>query len=68
MFRYDWYVTTEDLDDGFVEENILKDFAKILNYLDNSYVKKTCADIALQVIINGCYYGYLTDDKNSITL
>ena len=36
--------------------------SKVLDYLDNSYVKKTCGDIALSVILNGAYYGYRVPD------
>ena len=40
----------------------------MLNYLDNSYLKKLCGDIALEVIKNGCYYGYITDSANGLVL
>ena len=68
LYRYDWYVVPEAYDDSVKEEKILKDFSKILNYLDNSYLKKLCGDIALEVIKNGCYYGYLVDSPDGLVI
>jgi hypothetical protein len=68
LYRYDWYVVPEIYDDATKEEKILKDFSKVLNYLDNSYLKKICGDIALEVIKNGCYYGYIVDNPDGLVL
>ena len=68
MYRYDWYVVPEIFDDKVKEDKILTDFNKILSYLDNSYIAKTCSDIALGVIKNGAYYGYLINNSKGIML
>lgn len=68
LYRYDWYVVPEVYDESVKEEKILKDFSKILNYLDNSYLKKIFGDISLEIIKNGCYYGYIVENKNSLIL
>ena len=68
LYRYDWYVVPEVYDESTKEDKILKDFSKILNYLDNSYLKKLCGDIALEVIKNGCYYGYIVDSPDGLAL
>ena len=68
MYRYDWYVVPEIVDENIKNEKILTEFYKILTYLDNSYVSKTCGDIALSVIRNGAYYGYLVKNSNNIIL
>ena len=68
LYRYDWYVVPEVYDESVKEDKILKDFSKILNYLDNSYLKKVCGDIALEVIKSGCYYGYITDSTDGLVL
>ena len=70
MYRYDWYIVPEIYTDKSKTnvENILKDFTRILGYLDSSYVEKTCGDIALEVIKNGAYYGYITDSPNGLVL
>ena len=62
LYRYDWFVTPYAIDIG--DENkdkLLKDFAKVLSYMDNSEVKRTCGDIALEVIKSGVFYGYIMD-------
>ena len=53
MYRYDWYVTAETLDKTVKNEKVDKEFIKLLSYLDNSYIAKTCGEIALGVIKNG---------------
>ena len=68
LYRYDWYVTPEVYDTSVKEDKILKDFSKVLNFLDNSYIKKVFGDIALEVIKNGCYYGYIVDNNDSLML
>ena len=40
----------------------------MLNYFDNSYIKKVCGDIALQVVKNGCYYGYIVPSEKNLIL
>lgn len=68
LFRYDWYIVPEVDDDSIKEEKVLKDFNSILNYLDNSHIKKVCGDIALSVVKNGAYYGYIVPSKNGLVL
>lgn len=68
LYRYDWYVVPYVDDESVKNEKVLKDFSTVLNYLDNSNVKKMCGDIALEVIKNGCYYGYLLDADDGVTL
>ena len=68
LYRYDWYVVPYIEENGPKNEKILAEFAKVLNYLDNSNVKYMCGNIALEVIKNGCYYGYIVDTKHGMTL
>ena len=68
LYRYDWYVAPEINDDTIKSEKVLKDFAKALTFLDNSYIKKICGDIALNVIKNGCYYGYIVPSEQGLIL
>ena len=68
MYRYDWYVVPEVYDESIKEDKIISDFIKVLNYLDNSYIKKVCSEIALQVIKNGVYYGYLIEGSDGILI
>ena len=68
MYRYDWYVVPEIYDESIKEEKIVGDFHKVLNYLDNSYIKKVCGDMALGVIKNGAYYGYIVPTSTGIII
>jgi hypothetical protein len=69
LYRYDWYVVPEIFDENIGEDKVVKEFVRILNYLDKSYIKKTCGEIALDVILNGAYYGYvLPDEKDGIII
>lgn len=61
LYRYDWYVVPEIYDEKAKEEKIVKEFVSILNYLDNTHIKQLCGDIALNVVKNGAYYGYLIE-------
>ncbi len=69
MYRYDWMVTPYINDDiaNEKDKNIaLADFYKILLYLDNSELKRLFGEIALKVVKNGCYYGYLISNNKRI--
>lgn len=68
MYRFDWYIVPDILDDSIKEEKVLKEFIKILDYLDNSYIKKLCSDIALKVIKDGAYYAYIIPSDNGLIL
>ena len=68
LYRYDWYIVPEILDDKVKEEKVLKDFHKTLTYLDNSHIKQLCGEIALEVIKNGAYYGYIVPSEKSLIL
>ena len=62
MYRYDWMVTPYVNSDTQKTDKIIKNFDKVLDYYDNLNVKKMFGEIALKVIRNGCYYGYLIDN------
>lgn len=67
MYRYDWMVTPYINDEKIkTQENALSSFHKILNYLDNFEVKRFFGEVALKVIRNGCYYGYLIDEGDKV--
>lgn len=68
LYRYDWYVEAKVFDQEVEKEKFLTNFGKLLDYLDNTYIKKICGDIALSVMKNGCYYGYMVEANNGLTL
>lgn len=47
-------------------EKLIEEYQRVLGYLDNSYIKKLCGEIALKVVKYGCYYGYVIQGKESI--
>lgn len=67
LYRYDWYVTPYVIDDSVKDEKVLTEFTKALDYLDESGIKKLCNDIALKIIVNGCYYGYIIETSRGFT-
>jgi hypothetical protein len=68
LYRYDWYISPEIYDSKVGIEKVLKDFSKILNYLDNSYLKKKFGEIALSIIVDGCYYGYWVPSSKGLMI
>lgn len=70
LYRYDWIVTPYINQDSKTvsKEKVLTGFDKILRYLDKFRVKKFLGEVALKVIRNGAYYGYVTSigEKTSI--
>lgn len=68
MYRYDWMVTPYVSDESMKNEKLLKGFYNCLKTLDRFQVKKNLGEIALKIIIYGCYYGYKVPMNNSIVL
>ena len=62
LYRYDWYITPYVDDVSKENQNkVLKDFSKVLSYLDKSDVKRMCDKIALDIIKEGAYYATIVD-------
>ena len=61
LYRFDWYVTPYMVDASKDKEKLLKDFSKVLLYLDKSNVKRMFGNIALDIIKEGAYYGIIVD-------
>ena len=68
MYRYDWYIVPEVYDETVKEDKIVGDFHRLLNYLDNSYIKKICGDIAKEVIVKGAYYACIVEGSKGLIL
>ena len=68
MYRYDSFLTPYVNGDNIKTEKVLDGFYKGLNILDNFKVKKTLGEIALQVVKQGCYYGYKVPTATGIVL
>ena len=63
------YDSTEDqAANEKVRKKQFTNFFKILKFLDEFEVKRFCGKIALKVIRNGCFYGYLISRNNKVVV
>jgi len=68
IYYYDWKVTPH-IGTSAKNEKVVSVFNRILTLFDNFEIKKFCGDVALKVLRNGCYYGYVVKsgtDKISV--
>ena len=64
FYRYDWYITPHVL--GTVNpEKVLQEFNRSSLYLERFHTKLFCTDVALKVMRQGCYYGYIIHDTDT---
>lgn len=68
LYRYDWVITPYVNDTNIKQEKILDSFNKALFALDTFDVKAFCNDVALKVVKNGCFYGYLIPTADRMTV
>ena len=68
LYRYDWYIYPENVKETAKPDKVVEEYIKILSYLDGSYIKKLCGEIALKVVKYGCYYGYIVDTSKGLQL
>lgn len=68
MYRYDWYIVPEIYSENVKPEQVASEFTKILSYLDGSYVKQVCNDIANKVVVEGVFYGYVIDSADGMVI
>ena len=81
MYRYDWYIVPYiDGGDTFPNDGtkgdisaqrvnkIIDSFFKTMRYLDAFKAKRVLKDIALKIVVEGCYYGYIVHTPNGPTI
>ena len=68
LYRYDWYIYPENVKESAKPEKVIEEYTKMLSYLDGTYIKKLCGDVALNVVKHGCYYGYIVDTAKGARL
>jgi hypothetical protein len=68
MYRYDWMVTPYVNDESLKNTKLLTTFHKVLDYFDNFGVKEYFGNVALKVVRNGCYYGYIIDENDTVQI
>ena len=82
LYKYDWFITpyiadcvglittqdeAESTDDK-VKKREFSNFFKVLKYFEDFEIKKFFGEVALKVIRNGCYYGYLIPQTKKMTI
>ena len=68
LYRYDWMITPFVNSDSVKPEKVEEGFYKALTYLDNFEIKRFCGDVALKVLRNGAYYGYLVPQADRMVV
>lgn len=68
LYRYDWYIYPENVSASANSNKVVEEYTKLLSFLDKTYIKKLCGEIALKVVKYGCYYGYIIDTKNGVAI
>lgn len=68
MYKYDWFVTPYYSSNNIKPDKLLIAFKQALKYMDDFGVKKTFGEIALKVIRNGSYYGYIISNSTKVAL
>ena len=64
LYKYDWFITPIRYDEKIKDEKVIEGWYKASKFLDNSDLKKNFGEIALKVVRDGCYYGYVISQKN----
>ena len=60
--------TSQDEKQLKARRKVFNEFFNVLKFFDEFEVKRFCGKIALKVIKNGCYYGYLIAQGNKIVV
>ena len=68
LYRYDWMITPFVNSDSVKNEKVEEGFYKALLFLDNFEIKRFCGEVALKVLKNGCYYGYLISQGDRVVV
>ena len=68
MYRFDWYMVPEIFSEKPNETKIVTEFVKVLDYFDNSFIKKNCGEFCLRILRDGVYYGYAYEGTNGILI
>lgn len=68
LYKYDWVMTPVVNDDRVKDKTVIDGFRQCSLFIENSDIKKLFGDIALKVVKNGCYYGYLVKSNERIVI
>ena len=65
FYRYDWFITPFTPSNKVTPEKVIEGFDKSNQYLDAFGVKEYYGEVALKVLRQGCYYGYIISDSET---
>lgn len=65
MFNFDNIVIPHLKDQGYPENKLINDFQKVLDFVDNLFIKNLLKNITFSVFKDGVYYGYLRNPEST---
>ena len=68
LYRYDWLVTPYVIDEQMDTNKLLNNFSQVLSFFDSFGIKKKLGEIALTVVRNGCFYGYIVNNGKAVSI
>ena len=82
LYKYDWFITPYiENCEGLITQSAVNgqeatkekrkqfnNFFKVLNYLESFGIKQFCGQVALKVVKNGCYYGYIIPNSATVAV
>lgn len=68
LYKYDWMITPFVVSDKVKPEVVVDTFNKALKYFDDFQIKRWFGEVALKVVRNGCYYGYIVRNGDQISV
>ncbi len=68
LFRYDWIVTPFVVEQETDQKKLIQNFDKVLRFLESCQIKKILGEMALKVVRNGCYYGYIVSNGDQASI
>ena len=68
LYRYDWMITPYINSENVKEDKVLESFYKALDCFDKFEIKRFFGEVALKVVKNGCYYGYIIAHNNTYSV
>lgn len=66
LYKYDWFIIPHRFDEKVSSDKVIEGWVKSSIFLENSNLKQEFGRITLKVIKNGCFYGYVLQEKDAV--
>jgi hypothetical protein len=66
LYKYDWFIIPHRFDEKVSADKVIEGWVKSSIFLENSNLKQEFGRITLKVIKNGCFYGYVLQEKDAV--